>query len=157
MEAQRIAERTNYDMEMLHGDRLLQGHRELLPSAVSGSRPGRRPIRCWTYFPEDFLLFVDESHVTLPQVRAMYNGDRARKQTTGGLRLPAAVARYDNRPLKFDEFSEERINQVSLSSRPHRGELEKEHRRTQVVEQVDPPHGSAGSRWWRSGPVDRPD
>jgi excinuclease ABC subunit B len=105
---------------------------------ISGRKPGSAPYTLFDYFPKDFLLFVDESHATIPQVRAMYNGDRARKDAlvNYGFRLPSA---YDNRPLKFNEF-EDRINQVIfVSATP--AEYEKEHSKDNVVEQIIRPTG----------------
>ena len=107
MEAQRLKQRTNYDIEMMR-DWILQWDRELL-RYMDGRKAGSL-LTLLDYFPEDYLMIVDESHVTFPQVRAMYAGDRSRKDSLVeyGFRLPAA---YDNRPLKFEEF-EERICQV---------------------------------------------
>ena len=136
IEAQRIAQRTNYDIEMLSEVGMCKGI-ENYSAVLSGRAPGSMPTTLLDYFPEDFLLFVDESHVTLPQVRAMYNGDHARKDSLVkyGFRLPCA---YDNRPLKFEEF-EERIGQaVFVSATP--GPYERE-RADQVVEQVIRPTG----------------
>ena len=116
IEAQRIRQRTQYDMEMIRELGYCQGIENY--SRVIAERPaGSPPMTLLDYFPDDFLLFIDESHVTLPQVRAMYNGDRARKTTLVdyGFRLPCA---YDNRPLKFEEF-ESRIGQaVFVSATP---------------------------------------
>ena len=136
IEAQRIAERTNYDIEMLTEIGFCKGIENY--SRVLSRRPaGSVPYTLLDYFPEDFLLFVDESHVTLPQVRGMYGGDRSRKQTLVdyGFRLPSAL---DNRPLNFDEFSEKLNQIIYVSATP--GELEKEHS-TQIVEQVIRPTG----------------
>ena len=122
LEAQRIAQRTNYDLEMLSTIGFCQGI-ENYSRHISGRAPGSCPYTLMDYFPDDFLLFVDESHVTLPQVRGMYAGDRARKDSlvNYGFRLPSA---YDNRPLNFDEFMD-KINQaVFVSATP--GKLEKE-------------------------------
>jgi len=122
LEAQRIAQRTNYDLEMLGTIGFCQGI-ENYSRHISGRAPGSCPYTLMDYFPDDFLLFVDESHVTLPQVRGMYAGDRARKDSLVqyGFRLPSA---YDNRPLNFDEFMG-KINQaVFVSATP--GKLEKE-------------------------------
>ena len=136
IEAQRIGERVNYDIEMLTELGYCSGIENY--SRIISNRPvGSAPMTLLDYFPEDFILFVDESHVTLPQVRAMYNGDRARKESlvNFGFRLPSA---FDNRPLKFPEF-EERINQVCyVSATP--GEYERE-RAGQVAEQVIRPTG----------------
>ena len=100
LEAQRIRQRTQYDLEMLSEIGFCTGI-ENYSRVIAGRAPGTPPTTLLDYFPDDFLLFVDESHVTLPQVRAMYNGDHARKQSLVdyGFRLPSA---YDNRPLKFD-------------------------------------------------------
>ena len=136
IEAQRIRQRTQYDMEMIRELGYCQGIENY--SRVIAERPaGSPPMTLLDYFPDDFLLFIDESHVTLPQVRAMYNGDRARKTTLVdyGFRLPCA---YDNRPLKFEEF-EQRLNQVVyVSATP--GVYERE-RSGQLVEQIIRPTG----------------
>ena len=112
LEAQRIRQRTDYDIEMMQELGYCTGI-ENYSRVISDRAPGSPPMTLIDYFPDDFLLFVDESHVTLPQVRAMYRGDRARKDSLVeyGFRLPSA---YDNRPLKFEEFTE-RIHQQSLS------------------------------------------
>ncbi len=136
IEAQRIMQRTNYDMEMMREVGFCSGI-ENYSRHISGRTPGSAPFTLLDYFPEDFLLVVDESHVTIPQVRAMYSGDRARKDSLVeyGFRLPSA---YDNRPLNFAEF-EERINQVIfVSATP--AQYEKEHS-AQIVEQVIRPTG----------------
>ncbi|MBR5517553.1 MAG: excinuclease ABC subunit UvrB [Clostridia bacterium] len=136
VEAQRIKQRTNYDIEMLEEIGFCQGI-ENYSRVISGRAPGTAPYTLMDYFPDDFLLVVDESHVTLPQVRGMYNGDRARKTSLveNGFRLPSA---YDNRPLNFEEF-EERINQaVFVSATP--GDYEKG-LSTQIAEQVIRPTG----------------
>ena len=136
IEAQRIAERTNYDIEMLTEIGFCKGIENY--SRVLSRRPaGSVPYTLLDYFPEDFLLFVDESHVTLPQVRGMYGGDRSRKQTLVdyGFRLPSAL---DNRPLNFDEFYNKLNQIIYVSATP--GDLEKEHS-TQIVEQVIRPTG----------------
>ena len=136
IEAQRIAERTNYDIEMLTEIGFCKGIENY--SRVLSRRPaGSVPYTLLDYFPEDFLLFVDESHVTLPQVRGMYGGDRSRKQTLVdyGFRLPSAL---DNRPLNFDEFYNKLNQIIYVSATP--GELEKDHS-TQIVEQVIRPTG----------------
>ncbi|MCD8368076.1 MAG: excinuclease ABC subunit UvrB [Clostridiales bacterium] len=136
VEAQRIRQRTQYDMEMIRELGYCQGIENY--SRVISDRPeGSPPLTLLDYFPKNFLMFIDESHVTLPQVRAMYNGDHQRKTTLVdyGFRLPCA---YDNRPLKFDEF-QERINQVIyVSATP--GKYEQE-RSGQVVEQLIRPTG----------------
>ncbi len=123
IEAQRIEQRTMYDVEMLQEIGFCQGI-ENYSRLISGRKPGSAPYTLLDYFPDDFLMFIDESHVTVSQVRAMYNGDRARKESlvNYGFRLPSA---FDNRPLKFDEF-ENRINQVIFTSATP-GEYEKEH------------------------------
>lgn len=136
LEAQRILQRTNYDIEMLNEIGFCQGI-ENYSRVISGRKPGTAPYTLIDYFPDDFLLVVDESHVTLPQVRGMYNGDRARKTSLVeyGFRLPCA---YDNRPLNFEEF-ESKINQaVFVSATP--GEYEKQHSK-KIVEQVIRPTG----------------
>ena len=136
VEAQRIKQRTSYDIEMLEEIGFCQGI-ENYSRVISGRKPGSAPYTLMDYFPDDFLLVVDESHVTLPQVRGMYNGDRARKTSLveNGFRLPSA---YDNRPLNFEEF-EQRINQaVFVSATP--GEYEKS-LSTQVAQQVIRPTG----------------
>jgi len=136
VEAQRIKQRTMYDIEMLQELGHCSGI-ENYSRPLAGRPAGSPPMTLLDYFPDDFLMFIDESHVTLPQVRAMYNGDRARKTTLVdyGFRLPCA---YDNRPLKFDEF-EQRLNQVIyVSATP--GEYERT-RAGQVVEQVIRPTG----------------
>ena len=132
IEAQRIEERTNFDMEMLRETGFCQGI-ENYSRHISGRKPGSPPFTLFDYFPDDFLLLIDESHATIPQVRAMYNGDRARKDSlvNYGFRLPSA---YDNRPLKFEEF-EERINQcIFVSATP--ADYENEHSKDNVVEQI---------------------
>ena len=137
IEAQRIEERTNFDIEMLKETGFCQGI-ENYSRHISGREPGSPPYTLFDYFPKDFLLMIDESHATIPQVRAMYNGDRARKESLVeyGFRLPSA---FDNRPLTFKEF-EERINQaVFVSATP--AEYEKEHSKGNVVEQIIRPTG----------------
>ena len=137
IEAQRIEERTNFDIEMMKETGFCQGI-ENYSRHISGRTPGSAPFTLFDYFPKDFLLLIDESHATIPQVRAMYNGDRARKESLVkyGFRLPSA---FDNRPLKFNEF-EERINQVVfVSATP--AEYEKEHSKENVVEQIIRPTG----------------
>ena len=136
IEAQRIRQRTEYDVEMLREIGTCKGV-ENYSRVLSRRPPGSTPFTLLDYFPEDFLLFVDESHVMLPQVRGMYGGDRARKENLVdyGFRLPSA---YDNRPLNFDEFYE-RINQVVfVSATP--GAFEKE-KSSQIAEQVIRPTG----------------
>ena len=136
VEAQRIQQRTEYDMEMMRELGYCTGI-ENYSRVISGRPVGSPPLTLLDYFPKDFLMFIDESHVTLPQVRAMYNGDHARKTSLVdyGFRLPCA---FDNRPLKFPEF-EERVNQVIyVSATP--GEYERS-RSGQIVEQVIRPTG----------------
>ena len=136
IEAQRIKQRTMYDIEMMQELGYCSGI-ENYSRPIAGRPAGSAPMTLMDYFPKDFLMFIDESHVTLPQVRAMYNGDRARKTTLVdyGFRLPSA---FDNRPLKFEEF-EQRVNQVVyVSATP--GEYEQT-RSGQIVEQVIRPTG----------------
>ena len=136
LEAQRIEQRTSFDIEMINELGYCSGI-ENYSRIISGRAPGSAPMTLLDYFPKDFVLFVDESHVTLPQVRAMYRGDRARKETLVeyGFRLPSA---FDNRPLKFEEF-QQRIGQaVYVSATP--GEYERE-RSGQIVEQIIRPTG----------------
>lgn len=136
IEAQRIKERTKYDVEMMREVGFCSGI-ENYSGVISGRKPGSMPFTLLDYFPDDFLLFVDESHVTLPQVRGMYGGDHARKKSLidFGFRLPSA---YDNRPLNFDEF-EKHINQaVFVSATPQVYEKENSE---QIVEQVIRPTG----------------
>ena len=137
IEAQRIEERTNFDIEMMKETGFCQGI-ENYSRHITGREAGSPPFTLFDYFPKDFLLLIDESHATIPQVRAMYNGDRARKDSlvNYGFRLPSA---YDNRPLTFKEF-EERINQVVfVSATP--ADYEKEHSKDNVVEQIIRPTG----------------
>jgi len=136
IEAQRIQERTQYDIEMLGEIGFCKGI-ENYSRVMSGRPTGSSPFTLIDYFPDDFLLFVDESHVTLPQVRAMYAGDHARKKTLidFGFRLPSA---YDNRPLNFDEFYSHINQAVFVSATP--GDFEKE-KSAQIVEQVIRPTG----------------
>lgn len=137
IEAQRIEERTNFDIEMMKETGFCQGI-ENYSRHISGRQAGSPPFTLFDYFPDDFLLLIDESHATIPQVRAMYNGDKARKDSlvNYGFRLPSA---YDNRPLTFKEF-EERINQVVfVSATP--ADYEKEHSKENVVEQIIRPTG----------------
>ncbi len=136
IEAQRIAERVNYDIEMLTELGYCSGI-ENYSRIISGRPVGSPPMTLLDYFPKDFILFIDESHVTLPQVHAMYNGDRARKESlvNYGFRLPSA---FDNRPLKFEEFTR-RVHQVCcVSATP--GEYERK-RAEQIAEQVIRPTG----------------
>jgi excinuclease ABC subunit B len=136
IEAQRIQQRTMYDVEMMQELGYCTGI-ENYSRIMSGRAPGSAPMTLIDYFPDDFLLFVDESHVTLPQVRAMYNGDRARKDSLVeyGFRLPSA---YDNRPLKFDEFQEKIGQAIYVSATP--GEYERS-RSSQIAEQIIRPTG----------------
>ncbi len=137
IEAQRIEERTNFDLEMMKETGFCQGI-ENYSRHISGRAPGSAPFTLFDYFPKDFLLLIDESHATIPQVKAMYNGDRARKESLVkyGFRLPSA---FDNRPLTFAEF-EDRINQVVfVSATP--ADYEKEHSKDNVVEQIIRPTG----------------
>lgn len=137
LEAQRLEQRALYDMEALKEFGVCPGI-ENYARHIDGRQPGEAPYTLMNYFPDDFLLVVDESHVSLPQVRGMYNGDRARKETlvNFGFRLPSAL---DNRPLKFEEF-EERINQVVfVSATPGDYELEKTN--GVIAEQIIRPTG----------------
>lgn len=136
VEAQRLEQRTKYDMEMLRETGFCSGI-ENYSRHISGRAPGSPPFTLIDYLPKDFLLFVDESHVTLPQVRAMYAGDRARKENLVkyGFRLPSA---FDNRPLNFDEFWGKLNQAIFVSATP--AELEKECS-GQIVEQVIRPTG----------------
>lgn len=136
LEAQRIKQRTEYDMEMLKETGFCKGI-ENYSRVMSGREPGSAPFTLLNYFPDDFLLFVDESHVTLPQVRGMYGGDRSRKESlvNFGFRLPSA---FDNRPLTFDEFYQRIGQKVFVSATP--GELER-NRSRQIAEQVIRPTG----------------
>lgn len=137
LEAQRLEQRALYDMEALREFGVCPGI-ENYSRHIDGRKPGETPYTLFDYFPDDFLLIVDESHVSLPQVRGMYNGDRARKETlvNFGFRLPSAL---DNRPLKFEEF-EKKINQaIFVSATPGDYELEKTH--GEIVEQIIRPTG----------------
>jgi len=136
LEAQRIAQRTNYDLEMLTEIGFCTGI-ENYSRVIQGRAPGTPPTTLLDYFPDDFLLFVDESHVTLPQCRAMYAGDRSRKDAlvNYGFRLPSA---YDNRPLTFEEFTEKLNQTIYVSATP--GDYEK-NRSEQIVEQMIRPTG----------------
>ena len=136
IEAQRIAQRTQYDIEMLRELGYCTGI-ENYSRYFDGRKPGDAPYTLLDYFPKDYIVFVDESHVTLPQIRAMYNGDRARKEAlvSYGFRLPSA---FDNRPLRFEEF-EQRIGQlICVSATPAPYEME---HAGQVVEQIIRPTG----------------
>ena len=135
--AERLEQRTNYDIEMLEETGFCSGI-ENYSAPMAGRKKGETPTTLMDFFPDDYLLVVDESHVTLPQVRGMYNGDRARKMNLVeyGFRLPSAL---DNRPLKYDEF-EKKINQVVyISATP--GDLELEHTNGKFVEQIIRPTG----------------
>ena len=136
LEAQRIRQRTEYDMEMLRETGFCKGI-ENYSRVMSGRAPGSAPFTLLDYFPKDFLLFVDESHVTLPQVRGMYGGDRSRKESLVdfGFRLPSA---FDNRPLTFDEFYARVGQKIFVSATP--GDFERE-KSVQIVEQVIRPTG----------------
>ncbi len=136
IEAQRIAQRTNYDVEMIREIGMCSGI-ENYSAVLSGRAPGSMPTTLLDYFPEDFLLFVDESHVMLPQLRAMYGGDRARKESlvNFGFRLPSA---FDNRPLRFDEVESKWNQVVFVSATP--AAYEREHS-VKIAEQVIRPTG----------------
>ena len=136
IEAQRIKQRTEYDIEMLRETGFCKGI-ENYSAIMSGRKPGEPPFTLLDYFPDDFILFVDESHVTLPQVRGMYGGDRSRKESliNFGFRLPSA---YDNRPLTFDEFYNKVGQKIFVSATP--GEFERQ-KSVQIAEQVIRPTG----------------
>lgn len=136
IEAQRIRQRTEYDMEMLRETGFCKGI-ENYSAIMSGRKPGEPPFTLLDYFPNDYVLFVDESHVTLPQVRGMYGGDRSRKDSliNFGFRLPSA---YDNRPLTFDEFYAKTRQKIFVSATPGPFEAEKS---VQTAEQVIRPTG----------------
>lgn len=136
IEAQRIKQRTEYDIEMLRETGFCKGI-ENYSAIMSGRKPGEPPFTLLDYFPDDFILFVDESHVTLPQVRGMYGGDRSRKENliNFGFRLPSA---YDNRPLTFDEFYNKIGQKIFVSATP--GEFERQ-KSVQIAEQVIRPTG----------------
>lgn len=136
IEAYRLEKRTRYDMELMKETKFCSGI-ENYSRHISGRAPGSAPYTLMDYFPDDFLMFIDESHATIPQVRAMYNGDRARKESLVeyGFRLPSA---FDNRPLKFNEF-EDKIHQIIyVSATPAKYERE---RASEIVEQVIRPTG----------------
>lgn len=137
LEAERLEQRCRFDLESLRENGYCSGI-ENYSMHIDGRRPGQRPWNLFDYFPKDYLLIVDESHASLPQVRGMYNGDRQRKETLVeyGFRLPSAL---DNRPMKFDEF-EGMINQVIYCSATP-GDYELEHTGHQVVEQIIRPTG----------------
>lgn len=136
IEAQRVKQRTEYDIEMLRETGFCKGI-ENYSAIMSGRKPGEPPFTLLDYFPDDFILFVDESHVTLPQVRGMYGGDRSRKDSliNFGFRLPSA---YDNRPLTFDEFYNKIGQKIFVSATP--GEFERQ-KSVQIAEQVIRPTG----------------
>ncbi len=136
IEAQRIRQRTEYDMEMLRETGFCKGI-ENYSAIMSGRKPGEPPFTLLDYFPDDYVLFVDESHVTLPQVRGMYGGDRSRKDSliNFGFRLPSA---YDNRPLTFDEFYDKTHQKIFVSATPGPFENEKS---VQIAEQIIRPTG----------------
>ena len=136
LEAQRIQQRTNYDMEMLQEVGMCKGI-ENYSAVLSGRAPGSTPTTLLDYFPDDFLLMVDESHVMLPQIRGMYGGDYSRKKTLVeyGFRLPSA---FDNRPLRFEEFESKVHQKIFVSATP--GEYERQHS-SRVAEQVIRPTG----------------
>ncbi len=136
LEAQRLLQRTKFDLEMLEQTGFVSGI-ENYSRFLSNREPGEQPATLIDYFPDDFLLFVDESHITLPQVRGMYNGDRARKETLVeyGFRLPSAL---DNRPLKWEEFERHIHQAVYVSATPTQWEID---RSSQVVQQVIRPTG----------------
>ncbi|HWB55150.1 MAG TPA: excinuclease ABC subunit UvrB, partial [Tepidisphaeraceae bacterium] len=137
LEAQRLLARTKYDMEMIQEVGFCSGI-ENYSRHLDGRKPGEKPFTLIDYFPRDFLLIIDESHVTIPQIRAMYNGDRQRKQVLveHGFRLPSAL---DNRPLKFGEFEEVWKQVLFVSATPAKYELEKTG--GEVVEQIIRPTG----------------
>lgn len=137
LEKQRLEQRTRYDVEALREFGVCPGI-ENYSRHIDGRKPGERPYTLFDYFPDDFLLVVDESHVSLPQIRGMYNGDRARKETlvNYGFRLPSAL---DNRPMRFEEFEETIHQAVFVSATPGDYELDKTH--GEVVEQIIRPNG----------------
>ncbi len=136
IEAYRLEQRTRYDLELLRETGFCKGI-ENYSRHISGRQPGEAPCTLMDFFPEDYLLFIDESHVTIPQVGAMYNGDRSRKDmlVNYGFRLPSA---YDNRPLRFEEFEEKMGQTIFVSATPAKYEAEHS---TQTVEQVIRPTG----------------
>ena len=137
LEKQRLEQRTRYDMEALREFGACPGI-ENYSRHIDGRKPGERPYTLFDYFPDDFLLVVDESHVSLPQIRGMYNGDRARKETlvNYGFRLPSAL---DNRPMRFEEFEDMIHQAIFVSATPGDYELEKTH--GEIVEQIIRPTG----------------
>jgi len=136
IEAYRLEQRTRYDLELLRETGFCKGI-ENYSRHISGRQPGEAPCTLMDFFPDDYLLFIDESHVTIPQVGAMYNGDRSRKDmlVNYGFRLPSA---YDNRPLRFEEFEEKMGQTIFVSATPAKYEAEHS---TQIVEQVIRPTG----------------
>jgi excinuclease ABC subunit B len=136
LEAQRLEQRTNYDLEMLQEIGFCQGI-ENYSRHISGRAPGSPPYTLIDYFPEDFIVIIDESHVTIPQIGAMYNGDRARKESLVeyGFRLPSA---FDNRPLRFEEFEKKVKQAIYVSATP--GKYENQHSQ-QIAEQIIRPTG----------------
>ena len=136
LEAQRLEQRTHYDLEMMHEIGYCSGI-ENYSRYFDGRQPGEAPFTLMDYFPKDFLIFIDEAHVTVPQIRAMYNGDYARKRSLVeyGFRLPSA---FDNRPLKFHEFEQKTNQVIYVSATPGPYEME---RAEQVVEQIIRPTG----------------
>ena len=137
LEYERLEQRTRYDLEALREFGSVAGI-ENYSMHIDHRVPGERPWNLFDYFPEDFLLVIDESHVSLPQIRGMYNGDRARKQTLVdyGFRLPSAL---ENRPMRFDEFEEIKAPRIYMSATP--GDYELEHTHGEVVEQIIRPTG----------------
>lgn len=137
LEAQRLKQRTDYDIEMINEIGYCKGI-ENYSRYLSGKLPGETPDTLFEYFPKDFLLFIDESHITVPQVRGMYNGDRARKESLveNGFRLKAAL---DNRPLRFEEFREKSNQTVFISATP--GDFEIEVSNNHIAEQLIRPTG----------------
>jgi excinuclease ABC subunit B len=144
LEAQRLEQRTRYDLELLEEMGFCPGI-ENYSRHLDGRAPGEPPFTLLSYFPDDYLLFIDESHVTVPQIGGMYRGDRSRKETLVeyGFRLPSAL---DNRPLNFEEF-ERRVHQaVYVSATPGDWEMERSGRRP--VEQLIRPTGLRASGCW---------
>ncbi len=137
LEKQRLEQRTRYDMEALREFGVCPGI-ENYSRHIDGRKPGETPYTLFDYFPDDFLLVIDESHVSLPQIRGMYNGDRARKETlvNYGFRLPSAL---DNRPLRFEEFEKMYNQSIFISATPGDYEMEKVH--GEVIEQIIRPTG----------------
>ena len=136
VEAYRIEQRTNFDIEMLQETGFCQGI-ENYSAVLGGRKPGSTPYTLFDYLGDDFLLVIDESHVTIPQIRGMYNGDRARKESLvdNGFRLPSAL---DNRPLRFDEWEKKVKQKIFVSATP--ADYEKEHQKL-VAEQIIRPTG----------------